>query len=67
MRIKRDEYWKGLCELDNFSVLTEPTDGTHIPIPYDLHKLDAYCKEKGIDASQLTDEELKQFEVKRSK
>lgn len=65
MMIKRDEYWKGLCELDNFSVLTEPTDDTDIP--YDLHKLDAYCKEKGIDASQLTDEELKQFEVKRSK
>ena len=46
MKIKRDEYWKGLCELDNFAVLTEPSDETDIP--YDLHKLDAYCKKRGL-------------------
>lgn len=63
MKIKRDEYWEGLCELDNFAVLTEPSDETDFP--YDLHKLDAYCKKKGIDPSQLTNEELKQFEIKR--
>lgn len=45
MKIKRDAYWEGLCELDNFAVLTEPSHETDIP--YDLHKLDAYCKKKG--------------------
>lgn len=30
---------------------------------YNLRKICEYCKKKGIQANELTDEELKQFEV----
>lgn len=61
MEKSRYEAIKELAKLDDFFPLTIPSDDPRIP--YDLHKLDAYCRERGIDASQLTDEELKQFEV----
>ena len=58
----KDEYIEGLYTLDDIFPLVIPDQK---PFPWNLHKLDAYCKKKGIDPSQLTDEELKQFEIKK--
>lgn len=46
--------------LDDFGALTAPLEEGRIS--YDLRRLIKYCKEEEIDASELTDEELKQFE-----
>ena len=49
--------------LEDFGVMTEPShlyDGPH----YDLRRISAYCDERGIDPSQLSDEKLKQFEIR---
>ena len=58
----KDEYIEGLYTLDDIFPLVIPDQK---PFPWNLHKLDADCKKKGIDPSQLTDEELKQFEIKK--
>lgn len=53
---------EALYKLDDFFPLVVPDQGM---CPWDLRKLYAYCQKKGIDTSELTDEELKQFELKR--
>ena len=50
-----------ITDFDDIGVYTVPSDeNTH---HYNLPKLCKYCEEKGIQTSELTDEELKQFEV----
>jgi hypothetical protein len=61
------EYALGLLRLDDAA---GETNGVFaVPIPedapmYNIRALDRYCKEKNIDPSNLTEEQLKQFEVK---
>ena len=49
--------------LEDFGVLTEPGYLDRFPC-YDLRGISAYCEEKGIDSSQLDDDELRQFEIR---
>lgn len=49
--------------LEDFGVLTEPGYLDRFPC-YDLRGISAYCEEKGIDSSQLNDDELRQFEIR---
>jgi hypothetical protein len=51
----------GLFDDDIGGPLTAPFDPDRVG--YRIREMDAYCKEKGITASELTDEELKQFEI----
>ena len=46
--------------LDDFGALTAPLDEGRAS--YNLRKLIEYCEGKGIDPSELTDDELKLFE-----
>ncbi len=66
-----EEYAKGLLKLDD--VVSELANGVYV-VPFDenapkynIPAIDRYCKQKGIDPSDLTDEELKQFEVVKQK
>ena len=45
---------------DDFGALTAPLDEGRAS--YDLRKLIEYCEGRGIDPSELTDDELKPFE-----
>jgi len=62
-----DEYARGLLELDRI-VAAEANGCFTVPINentpvYDFRSMLKYCDEKGIDSAELTDEQLKQFEV----
>lgn len=52
-------------DFDDIGVYTIPPDeNTRY---YSMRKLCEYCKKKGIETNQLTDEEMKMFEIKRNK
>ena len=53
---------KDILESDIIDSIGLPPLEYHGP-EYNIRAVDAYCRKKGIDTSQLTDEELKQFEV----
>lgn len=59
---KRENDIKDILEDDIIDSIGLPSIEYHGP-EYNIRAVDAYCREKGIDTSQLTDEELKQFEV----
>lgn len=66
--IDKEEYAKGLLELDD--IVAELADGVYVvpmsedfPV-YDLRAMTKYLDETGKDGSDLTEEELKQFEIK---
>lgn len=66
-----EEYAKGLLKLDNI-VAKEANGAYTLPFDesapmHDIRALDRYCKQKGIKMSELTDEELKKFEVAKQK
>ena len=49
-------------DFDDIGVYTiPPNENTR---HFDMPALCGYCKEKGIQTNELTDEELKQFEIK---
>lgn len=46
---------------DVYGILTEPLgDG----IPYDVRKIDQYCKKNNIRAEDLTENQLRLFEIR---
>ena len=65
MSLKQNNSAIGRDDLDEGGLLVvPPTKDTKM---YRIREVVDYCKEKGIRPNQLTDEELKQFEVKRPK
>ena len=66
-----EEYVKRLLALDD-AVAEEANGAYTLPLDenapiYDIQALDRYCKQKGIDSSDLSNEELKTFEVAKQK
>ena len=55
--------YQDIKDFDDIGVyVTVPLDS--VEPQYNYRKIDDYCKKKGIQANELTDEELRQFEVK---
>ena len=51
--------------LEDFGMMTEPMPEN--AVQYDLRAIIAYCREKNISTEELSEEELKKFELPKDK